>query len=325
MIVWSGLALAALALFLTTLAGRTVINRRYPACGRLVRPSIGPDIHVIERGQAKADRPAIVIIHGASGNARDSDEALGKPLSAVAHILSFDRPGHGWSGRARGRAAASPDHQAVRLAAALADMGIERCVLIGHSFGAAVACALALAIPQKLVGLVLIAPATHPWPGGGISWHNRVAALPIIGHLFAWLFPLPLGFFVMPKVLPDIFQPRPVPDAYAVRAGVALCLRPHSFRANARDVVDLLGHVTRLSPRYREITAPTLIIAGQNDEIVYNSLHAERLAREIAGARLVVLPDTGHMPQWTAPDETLRLMSQFYVEITHALPAHLPA
>lgn len=309
-------ALGLLALFVLTRTGTRLLEQRFPPNGRMVEVGLAEPVHIIERmtDDAHADRPPFILIHGASGNARDLDMALGDRLSKFARVMSTDRPGSGYSGRAESREASAPDHQAGRLLAALAELGIERTVLVGHSFGAAVATAAAVIAPHRVAGLILITPATHPWSGEGISWHNKVTAMPVIGWLFSRLFALPLGLILLPKFLPVVFEPNPVPKGYINMIGASLVLRPKSFQANARDLVDLAGHLKRLSPAYRQIAAPTLIIAGAEDDIVSNALHAEALAREIAGAHLIELRGIGHMPHWAARDETVRLISEFAVK-----------
>ena len=47
-----------------------------------------------------------------------------------------------------------------------------------------------------LAGLVLLAPATHPWPGG-VTWYYDLAARPVVGPLFSWTVALPVGEFWM--------------------------------------------------------------------------------------------------------------------------------
>src|SRR5215210_2040147 len=81
-----------------------------------------------------------------------------------------------------------------------------------------------------------------------------------------------------------------------------LVLRPGAFRANAEDVSGLYAFVARQSRRYGAIRAPTAIVSGEADTIVWTNLHSRSLEREIPGARLVVLPGVGHMPHHAAPD-----------------------
>lgn len=288
-------------------------RRRYPPLGKMVQAENGVSLHIIDRtGPGNLELPPVVLIHGASGNARDQDGALGVELSQTTRVLSVDRPGLGWSGRGSLEKSGAPDEQARLIVSTFAALGINEAVIVGHSLGASVACALALYHPDHVAGVVLLAPATHPWPGsGGISWHNRVAAMPYIGALFSALFPPILGGLLMPLVLPSVFTPNEVPDRYAERAGAALALTPSSFRANAIDVVGLKSHVARLSRRYGDIKAPMLVIAGGADKIVSNVIHAEAVAHAVPDARFVALEGIGHMIQWSARDEVLRHIIEF--------------
>jgi pimeloyl-ACP methyl ester carboxylesterase len=79
-----------------------------------------------------------------------------------------------------------------------------------------------------------------------------------------------------------------------------LVLRPGSFLANAADVGAAYDSVARLSPRYGQIRVPVAIVTGDSDSTVSIDIHSRGLVRDIAGARLVVLPQTGHMPSYTA-------------------------
>ncbi len=79
-------------------------------------------------------------------------------------------------------------------------------------------------------------------------------------------------------------------------------LRPSTFEANLQDLDGLYDFLARQRPRYPQIAAPTVIIAGDADPIVRTPVHAEAMARDVPGARLVVLPGTGHMLHYTASD-----------------------
>ena len=79
-------------------------------------------------------------------------------------------------------------------------------------------------------------------------------------------------------------------------------LRPGAFRANAIDVAGLYDHVVEAAPRYSGIAAPTVVISGNRDTVVYEEIHSEGLARDIPGAELVWVDNLGHKPDWIAPD-----------------------
>ena len=82
-------------------------------------------------------------------------------------------------------------------------------------------------------------------------------------------------------------------------------LRPSAFRANAQDVSALHAFVARQAPRLSGITAPTAIVAGDQDDIVWTDLHSRGTAAAVAGARLTVIPGMGHSPHWTQTPDAL--------------------
>ena len=262
----------------------------------------GRRVRLIDRPGEDASAVPLLFVHGASGNGRDPFLAFGDRLPRH-RALFVDRPGQGGSTR-RGRADAAPDAQAEVLAAMLARLGIDRAVVIGHSWGGAVAAAMAVVRPERVAGLAFLAPATHPWPGG-VDAIYRIATAPAIGTAFCrWVPPL-IGPMLMASAIRSVFAPDPVPAGYAEFVGTRSVLRPAAYRANAEDVADLHGHVTRLSPLYRGISVPTAIVTGTRDPIVLREIHSAGLARDIVGARLVELDGIGHMPHHAATERVV--------------------
>jgi pimeloyl-ACP methyl ester carboxylesterase len=296
-----GVAPLVAARALITIVGTARIEAAHPASGRLIEVP-GGRLHVVELGAATAqDRLPVVLVHGASGNLEDMRVALGSRLAANRRVILVDRPGHGWSDRPGGAADASPARQAALIAQALDRMGLKRFILLGHSLGGAVATAFALAYPDRLAGLVLVAPVTHPWPGG-LAWYNAVLSTPVVGPLFSRTVALPLGEWLIEGGAVSVFAPQPVPQDYLRRAAVRLLLRPSELIANAQDVAVLKTFVTGQVPRYREIATPTVILTGATDDTVSPRIHAHALAAILPDARLVVLDGAGHMPHHTRTD-----------------------
>jgi pimeloyl-ACP methyl ester carboxylesterase len=191
--------------------------------------------------------------------------------------------------------------QAKLIAGLMDALAIERAVIVAHSLGGSVAAALAVTHPSRVAGLVFVAPATHTWPGG-ITWYYTVSTLPLIGRLFAWTLVFPVAALILDPVMRGVFAPDPMPPDYRQAARVPLVLRPGNFLANARDVANLKDNVIQMQPRYREITAPTVIVTGDADSVVWPHLHSEGLKRDIEGAELIALPGIGHMPHHVRPD-----------------------
>jgi pimeloyl-ACP methyl ester carboxylesterase len=153
------------------------IERAHLPAGRFVDVT-GGQLHLLELG--RADAPAVVLLHGASGNLADMRVALGDRLAQRYRVILVDRPGHGWSARPDGSADASPARQATLIHQALERVGVARAIVVGHSWSGALATAYALAYPEAVSGLVLLAPVTHPWPGG-VAWFNPILTVPVIG------------------------------------------------------------------------------------------------------------------------------------------------
>ena len=271
-----------------------LIDRKWPAVGDFLE--IGRvRLHLLDL-PAPADARPLVLIHGASGNLREPLGALQAALGDRFRLIAFDRPGHGHSSRGP-HEMSDPDRQADVLAQALDRLGVRSCIVLGHSWGAAVAAAMAVRRPLLVDGLVLLAPATHPWPGG-ISRRTRFFALPYLGRALAELLVIPLGLRAVAPTIRAIFRPEPVPPDYSRRIGAMQAIRPKSFSANCRDIAGLHRHLVRLSARYHDISCPAEILTGDRDRIVAPAIHSYGLARDIPGARLTVLHGAGHMPHW---------------------------
>ncbi|WP_292153651.1 alpha/beta hydrolase, partial [Mesorhizobium sp.] len=175
-------------------------------------------------------------------------------------------------------------------------------IIVGHSFGGAVTTAFARQHPQKTLGLVFLAPVSHPWPGGATAWYHKLTAVPVVGWLFSETIASPAGMLRIGNATACVFSPNNVPKGYIGKASIPLVLRPPAFRANARDVAQLYDYVRAASPGYREIKAPTLVISGDRDKVVYATVHSVGLERDIPGAELVWVANLGHKPDWIAPD-----------------------
>ncbi|RWM94807.1 MAG: alpha/beta hydrolase [Mesorhizobium sp.] len=297
------LALLPLVAFLIALAGITragvwLIERRNPPIGAFADID-GARIHYVHVPAAGADLPPVVFIHGASANLKDQMLPLRPLLEGRAELLFLDRPGFGWSERGDNETLAA---QADTVAALMDRLGIARAIIIGHSFGGAVTTAFARQHPQKTLGLVFLAPVSHPWPGGATAWYYKLTAVPVVGWLFSETIAYAAGMLRIGNATACVFSPNNVPKGYIGKASIPLVLRPPAFRANARDVAQLYDYVRAASPGYREIKAPTLVISGDRDKVVYATVHSVGLERDIPGAELVWVANLGHKPDWIAPD-----------------------
>lgn len=285
------------------------MDRATGPAGRMVATPHGR-VHMLEQGPREG--PAVVLLHGASGNLRDWQISLMPVLPPDLRAIAPDRPGFGHSDPAPGQGwRLGP--QVAMLRAALHAAGAGRFVLVGHSFSGALALDWALAHPDEVAGVLVLAGATMDW-GGALSPHYRLVAAPGIGRAVAALVPRLLPRAVLAGMVREVFAPQPVPHDYAERAGVAMALRPATFRANARALADLHRQIRANQPRYSEIACPVAILHGTADRIVPARIHAEPLARLLPHSRLELLPGIGHMPHHAVPERVaaaiLRLRAQ---------------
>lgn len=296
--------LVLLVALILALAGFTrvtswLIERRNPPMGSFVDIN-GARLHYVHvPASAGADLPPLVFIHGASANLKDQMLPLRQLFEGRAEMLFFDRPGHGWSGRGDNE---NPTEQSATIAALMDRLGIKDAIIIGHSFGGAVAATFALEHPEHISGLLFLSAATHPWPGGGTSWYYSLSAKQVVGRLFAETVANPAGLMRIDNATICVFSPNKVPEGYVDKASIRLVLRPKAFRANAIDVEGLYRHVLATAPRYSTIKTPTVVISGDHDTVVYEEIHSIGLARDIPGAELVWVKNLGHKPDWVAPD-----------------------
>ena len=289
-------ALAILAL--VTQAGVFALQRAYPARGRMIEVA-GATLNVIDIGPRDAPAPPVVMVHGASSNLEVMRQPLGEMLARNHRVILIDRPGHGWSTRAR-LEDSTPAIQGRMIDEALEKLGVGPAILVVHSWSGALGARMALDHPRRVAGLVMLAPVAYPWRGG-VGWYTKLVAIPVIGPLLAYTITLPLGYFLAGPGARGVFLPQVMPDGFVGNTATALVLRPREFLANARDVVTLRAAVEEQAPRYVDIRVPAVVISGEVDKTVTTNIHSRAFAKAVPNAKLIVLPDVGHMVQNAAP------------------------
>ncbi|MFH1340196.1 MAG: alpha/beta hydrolase [Pseudomonadota bacterium] len=315
----TGVVATLAILALITQAGVLLLERTYPARGRMIEVR-GGALHVADLGPRDAAGPAIVMIHGASSNLESMRQPLGGRLAEKHRVILIDRPGHGWSARERIEDS-TPEIQGRMIDEALEKLGIGSAVFVVHSWAGALGARMALDYPQRVAGLVMLAPVAYPWPGG-VGRYNRIVSTPVIGPLLAHTITLPLGYFLAEAGARGVFLPQIMPDGFIRDSATPLLLRPREFIANAQDLVTLKEAVREQAPRYAEITAPVVVISGDGaDKTVSTSIHSRPFAATVANAKLIVLPDVGHMVQHAAPDLVVAEIQAMIGRIAHGKTA----
>ena len=270
-------------------------EQRYPPVGQFVVAN-GITLHFVEQGAG----PPVVLLHGEGGLLQEFTETLVPALQRHHRVLAFDRPGYGYSSPSR-TMARSPMDQARLFQAALRQLGVRRPIVVGHSWGALVAIAYALAYSEDVAGIALLSGFFYP--GGRLLPHLAgIGAAPLIGPLLRHTLGPPLFQLMAPLNWQAQFAPRPVPRSME-NFPFALTARPEHLRTNATEGW-LLPHYARvLGHGYAKLACPVAIIAGHGDAVVSTAAQSERLHRDIPQARLTVVKRGGHMPHYADPQE----------------------
>ena len=295
-LLWSALGLVG--------ATQLFAHRREARAAKL-QPPKGEDVeiegrrvHVVVMG----DGPDLVLIHGSSGNTRDFTHSLAPALARQFRVFVVDRPGLGWS---------DPHPDGVRLEvqarvlqAAVAQLGAVRPIVLGQSYGGAVALAWAACLPSTLSAVVSVSGVAYPWSTGlGAyytilsSWFGRAVVIPLLTAFV----PRP----IIKREIDRAFGPQRPPPGYEEHFGPELTIRRSQMRANALQRRALLAEIEALSPRWREIEVPIEVVHGDADDVVSHVIHGERLVAENPNTALTLLPGIGHMPHHVAQADVI--------------------
>jgi pimeloyl-ACP methyl ester carboxylesterase len=249
---------------------------------------------------AGSGRP-VVLIHGNPGSHQDYTLSVFGKLSQSYSVIAFDRPGHGYSERPDSTGT-TVEVQADIICDALRRLSINKPVLVGHSWGASLVLAAAIAYGTAVSGIVLLAPAAYPTVS--IEWWSVLPNIPLLGNLFVKTLTPLVGRALVKASLKDAFHPQDVHDHYAQRSA-EMWTRPDRVRACAYDERTLRASLKNLSQYYSEIQMPAVIITGSADRLLDPKEHAYPLQQTIKNSKLVVLPNTGHQLPQTRPDAVI--------------------
>lgn len=290
------LLIGGLMLFTAPTAFR--VEKALPPQGRFIEID-GARIHYLDRGQG----PAIVLVHGLGWQMRNFTQSLVDRLTDEFHVILMDRAGLGHSTRSRG-ASAGLRAQGRLLATVIRALDLHHPLVVGHSFGGAVALATALYHPDCVGGLALIAPLTHiedtaPAPFRALAIRSR-----LLRWLAAWTLATPLAILRGDDVLAVVFGPDKPPQDFATKGGGLLGLQPGSFYSASTDMVAVNDDLPDMVLRYPSLSMPVSILFGTDDGILDFRSHGTAFQGKLAAVELKLVPGRGHMLPVTAPDET---------------------
>lgn len=247
--------------------------------------------------------PALVLVHDFLVSRLEFDDVI-DALAERFHVIAPDLPGFGESEKPNpARYAYGIEAFSEAIADLIAAFGVGRAHVIGHSMGAAIALTLAADHPELVQRLVLEDALCYPFP---MSLKTRLPLMPVIGGIvFKQLYGRAL---FRAHFREDIFRADAVVPIARIDRHYELFNGPsarESAHAVMRAVLDARPVVARLS----RITSPTLVVWGRDDRL-FPAQSAQRLAREISGAKLEIM-DAGHSPHEERPAEFVALVTQF--------------
>jgi pimeloyl-ACP methyl ester carboxylesterase len=284
-------------------------ERLHPPQGKFVDVD-GVRLHYLEAG----DGPAVVLLHGNGVLASDFElSGLIDQAAGTHRVIAFDRPGFGYSERP-GNALWTPEEQAKLLYKALHQLGIERPILIGHSWGTLVALAMAIEFPKYIRAIALVSGYYYPSPRPDTALLSA-PALPGIGQVLRHTIAPVLGRMLWKRIVARMFAPEPVPERFGLLPKW-LALRPSQIGASAAETAMMIPAAKRLSARYAELTMPVAIVAGDEDQVVDPVHNARRLHEDIAHSELLIEPGVGHMAHYAAPRQILDAVARLEASLT---------
>lgn len=295
------LGLGASALFNRHLANKA--ERENPPTGRFVEVD-GVRLHYVERGQGEP----LVLLHGNGSMIQDFDSSGLVDMAAKRYrTIVFDRPGFGQSERPR-TTIWTPGAQADLLEAALRQIGVRRALVLGHSWGASVALALALRHPATVKGLILASGYYFPTARLDVALLSG-PAIPVIGDVLRYTVSPLIARAIWPLMMRKIFGPAPVPEKFSTFPR-EMALRPSQIRASAAESALMIPDSVAWAAEYDKLQIPVVIIAGEEDRLIDIGRQSARLHAAVPHSTFHRLPGMGHMIHQTATDAVMAAIDE---------------
>ncbi len=301
------LALSGAAIFFAVLAAGMFLYTPDRPVAALAALYLTPEDRFVEvlgvrlrvRISGPQDAPAVILLHG-FGASLETWEPWSQALSQHYRVIRFDLPGFGLTGP--DPSGDYTDARSVQILGALMDkLQVSRASVIGNSLGGKIAWNFAVAYSRRVNRLVLISPDGFASPG---FEYDKAPKIPAMLKLLPYTLP---RFMLRMNLAMAYANPNRLTDAVLTRYWNLM--RAPGDRA---AMIARMSQV-RLSPPeplLRQITAPTLILWGEQDRMIPFSNAADYL-RDIPHAQLAALPGLGHVPFEEDPAASLPPVLEF--------------
>ncbi len=240
-----------------------------------------------------------MLLHGLGSSAADWERQV-SAFGDRFRVLTVDLRGHGDTERPRGRF--TVEAMADDVAALLGRLGQRRAHVVGLSLGASVGLALAIRHGACVASLTLVNGFAKLRPSGArgmLRMAERLALLCVA--------PMPV---VAAHVARGLF---PKPEQAVEYAAAVTRLQRNPRRTYLASIMALARFDARR--HLGNVRCPTLVVAGDRDRTVPASA-ADLLRRSITGARLVIVPDSGHATPYDQPDLFNRTVLSFLRDVS---------
>ena len=300
------LAAVAVTLGVSALLNHCLARRaeaRNPPSGRFLKVD-GVRLHYAEFGAG----PPLVLLHGNGSMIEDFTSSGLVELAARSHrVIVFDRPGYGHSTRPRGRVW-SADAQADLLHSALGQIGVTEAIVLGHSWGASVAVALASKHPDIVRGLVLASGYYYPTPRLDMMLMAS-PAVPIVGDILRYAIAPLTSRLMWPLMMRKIFGPAPVPAKFH-GFPMEMAVRPSQLRASAAESALLIPVAAAAAASYSSLKMPVVIVAGSDDRLIDPEVQSGQLHDAVPYSTYHRIPGSGHMVHQTDVTAVMRAITE---------------
>ena len=277
----------------------------------------GQIVHLRDEGP-RGDPEPLLLIHG-TGASLHTWQGWVKTLKTRRRVISFDLPGFGltgpWSGTYRGadakadaNADAGDDYRIERYLRFVQDLmdalKLQRVVMVGNSLGGEIAWRSAVRTPQRVAALVLVDSLGPAFTPQSVPLGFVMARMPVINHLAEFALPRAL----VQQGLADVYGDPTRIDTELVDRYFELALRSGNRRALSLFVRSLVPG--EAAADIASLKLPTLILWGGRDRLIPPAVGRE-FQQRIAGSRLVVFDELGHVPQEEDPARSLVPVLEF--------------